>query len=68
MTTRPLETSGKAPRYQDGDEEVIDSRSRGFQERAAAKFQADIATTVAMIKASRGGPGDMAEMLGLVSE
>ena len=66
MTTTPLETEGsRIPRYQTIDDEFWDPRNRDYQVRAAARFQADMLITIAQIKASRGGPGDMAAMLGL---
>ena len=68
MTTTPLETEGSrnpVPRYQTIDDEFYDPRNRDQQVRQAARFQADMLITIAQIKASRGGPGDMAEMLGL---
>ena len=48
------------------DDEFYDPRCRDLQERQAARFQADMLKTIAHIKASRGGEGDLAEMLGLV--
>ena len=67
MTTTPLETEGsRIPRYQTIDDEFYDPRNRDQQVRQAARFQADMLITIAQIKASRGGEGDMAAMLGLV--
>ena len=66
MTTTPLETEGsRIPRYQTIDDEFYDPRNRDQQVRQAARFQADMLITIAQIKASRGGPGDIAAMLGL---
>ena len=66
MTTTPLETEGsRIPRYQTIDDEFYDPKNRDLQVRLAAKFQADILIVVAQVRASQGGPGDMAAMLGL---
>ena len=66
MTTTPLETEGsRIPRYQTIDDEFYDPRNRDYQVRAAARLQADMMIVVAQIKASRGGEGDLADILGL---
>ena len=66
MTTTPLETEGsRIPRYQTIDDEFYDPRNRDLQERMSAKLQADILIVVAQVRASQGGAGDMAAMLGL---
>ena len=64
MTTS-VEGSNPVPRYQTIDDEFFDPRNRDYQERARVKFQADMLKTIAHIKASRGGEGDLAAMLGL---
>ena len=65
MMTTSVEGRNPVPRYQTIDDEFWDPRNRVYQERAAARFQEDMLETIKKIKASRGGPGDMAEMLGL---
>ena len=66
MMTTAVEGRNPAPRYQTIDDEFWDPRNKVYQERAAARFQADMLETIEKIKASRGGEGDLAEMLGLV--
>jgi hypothetical protein len=68
MTTRPLETEGKAPRYQDGDDEIIDPRNHDLQERMSAMFMADAQIVADRIRASHGADSYLLEMLGLVSK
>ena len=65
MTTE-ITGSNPAPRYQTIDDEFYDPRCRDIQVRESARFQAAMLKVVAQIKASRGGEGDLAEMLGLV--
>ena len=58
--------AGRNPisRYSTIDDELSDPRNHDLQERMSAKFQADINIVVAQIKASQGGAGDLADMLG----
>ena len=63
--TASVEGRNPAPRYQTIDDEFWDPRNRDQQVRQAARFQADMLIVVAMIKASRGGAGDLADALGL---
>ena len=67
MMTTSVEGRNPVPRYQTIDDEFYDPRNRDLQERMSAKFQADMLIVVAQIKASRGGEGDLADMLGLVN-
>ena len=66
MMTTEITGTNPDPRYQTIDDEFYDPRCRDIQVRESARFQADMLKTIAHIKASRGGEGDLAEMLGLV--
>ena len=64
MTTS-VEGRNPVPRYQTIDDEFWDPKNRDLQARMSAKFQADMLIVVAQVRASQGGAGDMAAILGL---